>query len=72
MAYEVNEAMLNAAVSRFLKNVSQAAEQEIAKKLRSAIASGKIRDHDAFTAAVNFSAEKVDLNVTIYTRMDLS
>jgi hypothetical protein len=71
MAQQINEAMLAAAVAKFLKNASQTAEQEIIKKLKNSIANGKIRGHETFTAAVNVTAEKIDLNVTIYTKLEL-
>ena len=61
----------NAAIGKFLKNFNQTAEVELEKQLRNAIASGKITGHETFSGAVTLSIEKIDLNVTIYTTIEL-
>lgn len=67
----MNETGLNAAIGKFLKNVNQTAEDEIGKKIRSAVASGKLHGHETLPVAVTLSIEKIDLNVTIYTKIEL-
>jgi hypothetical protein len=61
----------NAAIAKFLKDFNHTAEQEIERKLRSAIASGKLKGHETFSGAVTLSIEKIDLNVTIYNKIEL-
>lgn len=67
----MKEAELNKAVVNFLKNVGQTAEAEIVKSLKRAIAAGHIKGHETFTTAVNFQSEKIDLHVTIYSKIEL-
>ena len=71
MGSVMKDAELHKAVANFLKNVSQTAEGEIVKSLKRSIAAGRIKGHETFTAAVNFSSEKIDLHVTIYSKIDL-
>ncbi len=67
----MNDEALKSAVRQFLKNVNVTAQREIEKVVRSAIASGKIRGDETCTAAVTLSSEKVGLNVTIYSKIEL-
>jgi hypothetical protein len=67
----MNQPGFSAAIGKFLKNFNQTAEVELEKQLRSAIADGKIQGHETFSAAVNLSIEKIGLNVTIYTKIEL-
>lgn len=62
---------LKASVDRFLKTVSFTAQSEVEKAIRAAIASGKIEGHETFTAAVALSSEKIGLNITIYSKIEL-
>ena len=62
---------LKVAVSRFLKNVSFKAQSEIEKVLRSAIASGKLHSGESLTAGVTLTSEKLDLNITIFSKIEL-
>jgi hypothetical protein len=62
---------LQAAVAKFLKNVSGMAQREIVKAVRSASASGKLRGNESWSAAITFSSEKVGLDVTIYGKIEL-
>jgi hypothetical protein len=76
MAISGNKAVLGdkalkVAVDRFLKTVSFTAQSEVEKAVRAAIASGKLEGHETFTAAVAFSAEKIGLNITVYSKIDL-
>ncbi len=62
---------LKASVDRFLKTVSFTAQGEIEKAVRAAIASGKIEGNETFTAAVALSSEKIGLNITVYSKIEL-
>jgi hypothetical protein len=67
----MNDEALKAAVGQFLKTINASAQHEIEKVIRKAIASGKLQGHETCTAAVTLSSEKVDLNVTIYSKIAL-
>jgi hypothetical protein len=67
----MDEKTLTAAVSQFLKNVNLTAQRELEKAVRKAIASGKLKGDDIVTAGVTLSSETLDLNVTIYSKIDL-
>ncbi len=67
----LGEKALKVAVDRFLKTVCFTAQGEIEKAIRAAIASGAIEGHETFTAGVGFTSEKVGLNITIYSKIDL-
>jgi hypothetical protein len=73
-AYEtlmMNDKTLTAAVSQFLKNVNFTAQREIEKAVRKAVASGKLKGDEIITAGVTLSSETLDLNVTIYSKIEL-
>ena len=67
----MKDAALQAAVAKFLKNVSGMAHPEIVQAVRSAIASGKLRGNESWSAAITFSSEKVGLDITIYGKIEL-
>lgn len=67
----MKEEALNAAVVQFMRNVSLTAQREIKKGVRNAVASGKLKGSEAFTASVTFASEKVGLDVTIYSKIEL-
>jgi hypothetical protein len=67
----MNDQVLQAAVGQFLKNVSATAQREIERAVRNAVASGKLRGNETWTAAITFSSEKVGLDVTIYGKIEL-
>ncbi|HET7679460.1 MAG TPA: DUF6494 family protein [Xanthobacteraceae bacterium] len=67
----MNDEILKAAVSQFLKNVNFTAQREIEKVVRNAVASGKLKGDEIITAGVTVSSEIIDLNVTIYSKIDL-
>ena len=62
---------LKVAVDKFLKTVCFTAQGEIEKAVRAAIAAGAIEGHETLTAGVGFSSEKIGLNITIYSKIDL-
>ena len=67
----MNDQSVKTAVDRFVANVSFTARREVEKVVRSAIASGKLRRGETLTAAVTLSNEKVDLDVTIFSKIEL-
>ena len=67
----ISDKALEVSVGKFLKTVSFTAQGEVEKAIRAAIASGKIEGHETFTAAVALSSEKIGLNITIYSKIDL-
>ena len=67
----MNDEALKAAVGRFLKNVSFKAQSEIEKVVRTALATGKLHNGESLTAAVTLSSEKLDLNITIFSKIEL-
>ena len=67
----MNDQALQAAVGQFLKDVSATAQREIERAVRNAVASGKLRGNETWTAAITFSSEKVGLDVTIYGKIEL-
>lgn len=68
---KINDKALKVSVDRFLKTVSFTAQGEVEKAIRAAIASGKLEGQETFTAAVALSSEKIGLNITIYSKIEL-
>ena len=67
----MNDAAVKTAVDRFLANVSFTARREVEKVVRSAIANGKLRRGEVLTTSVTLANEKVDLDVTIFSKIEL-
>lgn len=67
----MNDKALKTAIDQFLKSVNSTAQREIEKAIRGAVASGKLDGTETFTASVTLASEKVDLNVTIYSKIEL-
>jgi hypothetical protein len=67
----MNEKTLKAAVSHFLKSTNFTAQREIEKVIRNAVASGKLQGDEIITAGVTLSSEMIDLNITIYSKIEL-
>ena len=67
----MSEKSIQAAVARFLKTASFTAQGEVEKAIRAAIASGKLKGHETFTAGIAVSSEKIGLNITIYNKIEL-
>ena len=67
----MNDAALKTAVDRFLANVSFTTRREVEKVVRSALANGKLRHGEVLTTSVTLSNEKVDLDVTIFSKIEL-
>ena len=67
----MNEAAVKTAVDRFLANVSFTARREVERVVRGAIANGKLRRGEVLTTSVTLANEKVDLDVTIFSKIEL-
>jgi len=67
----MNDAAVKTAVDRFLANVSFTARREVEKVVRGALANGRLRHGEALTASVTLANEKVDLDVTIFSKIEL-
>ncbi len=68
----MNDGAMKASVDLFVKKVSFTTQREIEKAIRSAIASGKLKGHETFTAGVKLTSEKVGLDITIYSTIELT
>ncbi len=62
---------VNIAVDRFLKTINFKAKRELEKAVRNAISNGKLRGTENLTTAVTPSNDKRDLNVTIFSKIEL-
>jgi Family of unknown function (DUF6494) len=60
-----------AAVKQFVKKVSFSTQREMERVICAAVASGRLRGNETFTAAVTVSSEKVGINTTIYSKIEL-
>jgi len=67
----MDDEALKAAVGRFLKSVNFTAQREIEKVIRTAVAKGRLQSGENLTAAVTLSSDKLDLNVTIFSKIEL-
>lgn len=67
----MNDAAVKAAVDRFLKQVNFTAQREIEKAVRNALTSGKIQSGETVSASVTLTSEKVDLNITIFSKIEV-
>jgi hypothetical protein len=67
----MDDAAINTAVSRFLKNVSVNAHREIERAVRKALAAGAVREGETLTVGVSLANDKLDLNITIFNKIDL-
>ena len=67
----MSEKAVAAAVEQFVKKVSFSTQREMERVIRMALADGKLRGDETFTAAVTVSSEKVGLNTTIYSKVEL-
>jgi hypothetical protein len=62
---------ITAAVEQFIKKVSFSTQREVERVIRTALASGKIRGDETLTTAVTVTNEKLGLNTTIYSKIEL-
>jgi hypothetical protein len=67
----IGDKELRASVDRYLDAVRAQAQVEIAKALREATARGKLGQQGSAEAAVALTCDKIGLNVTVYSKIDL-
>jgi hypothetical protein len=67
----MSDAAVKTAVGQFLKNVNFTAQRELEKVVRNALAGGKLQPGEVLTASITLAAEKVDLNVTIFSKIEV-
>lgn len=67
----MKEEQLNAAVDKFIRNVTLTARREIEKNVRAALKNGKLKGQNNLATAITVSAEKIGLDVTIHSRIEL-
>jgi uncharacterized protein DUF6494 len=67
----MSDQQVKQAVTVFMRHVSATAQREIEKALRNALASGRIKPTEDLSAAVTLSSEKVGLDITIHSRIEL-
>ena len=67
----MNDAAVKAAVGRFLKNVNFTTQRELEKVVSNAIASGKLARGETLSVSVTLAAAKIDLNVTIFSKIEV-
>ena len=67
----MDEETVKAAVGQFLKNISFNAQRELEKIVRKALESGKLRNGEALTTAVTLSNQQIDLDITIFSKIEL-
>jgi hypothetical protein len=67
----MSDAAVNKAVGQFLKNVNFTAQRELEKVVRNALANGKLQPGEVLTASITVAAEKIDLNVTIFSKIEV-
>ena len=67
----MSDAAVNKAVGQFLKNVNFTAQRELEKVVRNALANGKLQPGEVLSASITVAAEKIDLNVTIFSKIEV-
>ena len=67
----MDDATISTAVSCFLKSVSVNSQREIERAVRKAIASGRVREGETLTVGVTLGNEKLDLDITIFNKIEL-
>jgi len=67
----MSDEAITAAVEQFVKKISFSTQREVERVIRKALASGKIRDNEVLTTAVTVTNEKLGLNTTIYSKIEL-
>jgi hypothetical protein len=67
----MDEKRVKTAVNRFVREFSFSAQREIEKCVRQAIATGRLKGDEQFTAGVALSSDALDLNVTIFSKIEL-
>src|SRR5206468_10913340 len=67
----MNEDVFNVSVSKFLKKVGITSQREIEKAVRAAVASGRLKGHEALPAKMTLTVGGIDLTHTIDDNIEL-
>ncbi|HEX9238568.1 MAG TPA: DUF6494 family protein [Xanthobacteraceae bacterium] len=67
----MNEDVFNVSVRKFLKKVGITSQREIEKAVRAAVASGRLKGHEALPAKMTLAVEAVGLAVEIDGAIEL-
>ncbi len=67
----IGDKALKASIDRFVKSISFTAQSEVEKTIRAALVGGQLEGHETFTVSVALTSEKIGLNVTIYSKIEL-
>ena len=67
----MNDDQVTAAVALFLKTVSFNAQRELEKSVRRALKSGRLKAGEIVTTGVTLSSKEIDLDVTIFSKIEL-
>jgi hypothetical protein len=67
----MQDGRMKTATGAFLRHVSHTAQREIEKALRKALEKGTIKPNQDVPAAITLRSEKLDLEVTIHSRIEL-
>lgn len=67
----MNDSAVKAAINQFMKNVTFAAQRELEKAVAKAFDSGKLQGGEVLTLGLTLTNEKVDLDVSIFKKMEL-
>lgn len=67
----MNDAAVKAAVGQLLKNVNFTAQRELEKVVRAAMTNGSLKTSDPLSVSVTLTAEKIDLNITIFSKLEI-
>ena len=68
----MNEEALNMSVRKFLKKVGVTAQREIEKAVHDALASGKLKGHEALHAKASFTLAGVELKFEVEGDVELA
>jgi len=63
--------VVEAAVRQFMRTIDHAARRELEKHIRKAYAEGRIKTGDSFTTGMGASSRALDLDVTVYGKIEL-
>ena len=67
----MNDAAVKAAVGQLLKNVNFTAQRELEKVVRTAMTNGNLKAGEPLSVSVTLAAEKIDLNITIFSKLEV-
>jgi len=67
----MNEKAVKTAVNRFVRDFSFSAQREVEKCVRQALATGRLKGDETFTAGVTLTSDRLDLNVMIFSKIEL-